>query len=181
MKAVALISLLLSVLTAEASFFRDCGKEDATLHFHDAVSVPDPVHTGERQTVIKHGWTELDHGQDLTGEFSQFWCPMDCFNADGSPRWEMSLPWVRFIKAQLDVCKENSDMCPMKAGANFTATHLHSPLIKLTPHGWYRSHQVFHDSQKKEIGCADMIFEYVKAEGEEEAEEESESRETLLQ
>lgn len=34
---------------------------------------------------------------------------------------------------------------------------------------------------RRVTGVADMIFEYVKAEGEEEAEEESESRETLLQ
>lgn len=53
-------------------------------------------------------------------------------------------------------------MCPLQKGKNFSTSAVHPKLNPLTPHGWYRSQQQYHDARTGAyVGCADMIFEYV--------------------
>ena len=52
---------------------------NATLHFTHIESDPDPLHTGEIQTIKKTGWSDANFpGTNLTSTFSQYWCFTDC-------------------------------------------------------------------------------------------------------
>eukprot|EP00658_Telonema_sp_P-2_P081123 TRINITY_DN8234_c0_g1_i1.p1 TRINITY_DN8234_c0_g1~~TRINITY_DN8234_c0_g1_i1.p1 ORF type:complete len:212 (+),score=54.18 TRINITY_DN8234_c0_g1_i1:142-777(+) len=163
--------LCLASLQMALGLWRDCGDTNATLHFQSVGSIPDPLHTGQNQTIFKHGWSDVDiPGDNLASTFSQYWCFTHCHNADGSIKWNTGLPWVRFLKIEVDVCKDHPDMCPVSAGKNFSTSAVHPKLNPLTPHGWYRSQQQYHDKRTGEyVGCADMIFQYISAAREEDA------------
>merc|ERR1711934_610925 len=156
------VACLVLGLTA-ATRFQDCGGPSSKLHFTSIVSTPDPVITKLNQTITKHGWSDIDvPSANLTAEFSQYYCFVDCKNGTN---WNTGLPWIRFLKLNLDICSDHPDMCPLKAGKNFTTSAKHPPLNPLTPHGWYRSRQVYHVNGEQ-IGCADMIVQFTSADDE---------------
>merc|ERR1711907_588305 len=160
MNRALLVAVLLVVPCA--AFWRDCGMPNATLHFTNVSSSPDPLHTGETQTISKTGWSDTDLNSNVSSTFSQYWCFTDCLNKDGSIKWNTGLPWIRFLKINVDVCADHPDMCPLKAHKNFTTSAVHPKLNPLTPHGYYRSRQEYHDKITGDfVGCADMIFQYV--------------------
>merc|ERR1711907_61303 len=162
-----LLKLLVAVscVSAVQALWQDCGHSNATLHFTSIISDPDPLKTGDNQTISKTGWSDQDFAaSDLSSSFSQYWCFTDCKHSDGSIKWQTGLPWIRFLKINVDVCADHPDMCPIKAGHNFTTSAVHPKLNPLTPHGWYRSRQEYKDKRTGQyVGCADMIFEYVSA------------------
>eukprot|EP00658_Telonema_sp_P-2_P081124 TRINITY_DN8234_c0_g1_i2.p1 TRINITY_DN8234_c0_g1~~TRINITY_DN8234_c0_g1_i2.p1 ORF type:complete len:157 (+),score=48.48 TRINITY_DN8234_c0_g1_i2:142-612(+) len=80
--------LCLASLQMALGLWRDCGDTNATLHFQSVGSIPDPLHTGQNQTIFKHGWSDVDiPGDNLASTFSQYWCFTHCHNADGSIKW----------------------------------------------------------------------------------------------
>merc|ERR1711907_469636 len=161
MRKILLVCFALTLVTVQ-SFWRDCGDANATLHFTSITSNPDPLHTGETQTIAKTGWSDQDFPQNVSSTFSQYWCFTDCKNSDGTIKWKTGLPWVRFLKINVDVCKDHPDMCPLHAGKNFSTSAVHPKLNPLTPHGYYRSMQQYHDKATGAyVGCADMIFNYI--------------------
>eukprot|EP00947_MAST-08B_sp_MAST-8B-sp1_P002650 g2650.t1 len=158
----AFLAFAIIVSGAGATLWQDCGLPNATVHFTNVASDPDPLHTGENQTISKMGWSDSNLGDNFTASFSQYWCPGYCKDSKtGKIKWQLGLPWVRFLKINVDVCQEHKDMCPLVAGHNFTTSAVHPKLNPLTPHGWYRSRQVYHDVNGREVGCADMIIEYL--------------------
>ena len=161
-RCTALAVGLCCLAAAQATLWQDCAAaENITgprLHFSNVVSDPDPLHTGQQQIINKTGTSDID-ATNFTSTFSQYWCVTDCHDKDGNIKWQTGLPWVRFLKINLK-CPDS--MCPVSAGQPFATSALHPKRAALTPHGWYRSRQVYHDSSGKAIGCADMIIQYVK-------------------
>jgi hypothetical protein len=163
-RAAVLAVLACLPLNATATLWRDCAAEEnitgKRLHFDNIVSNPDPLHTGETQYITKQGTSDLDLPTNITSTFSQYWCFADCHDKNGDIKWKTGLPWIRFLKINVDVCKDHPDMCPLRAGQHFNTTAKHPKLNPLTPHGWYRSRQIYHNGDET-VGCADMIIEYV--------------------
>ena len=155
------VVLLCAAQCARATLWQDCagveGISGLRLHFTSVVSDPDPLHTGQQQTITKVGRADSTF-TNITSTFSQYWCATDCREKNGTIKWQTGLPWVRFLKITLN-CPDG--LCESTAQAPFNTSALHPKLNPLTPHGWYRSRQVYHDGSGADIGCADMIIQYV--------------------
>lgn len=94
--------------------------------------------------------------------------------------WLFQKHWITFLKAPgINQCTEHNGtevdpqglvdgpLCPLPAKTPANIFHIHPKLLPFTPHGLYRSRQVYRDGDTGEvIGCVDMRFWYC-AEGEE--------------
>mmetsp|Transcript_59259 Transcript_59259/g.123770 ORF Transcript_59259/g.123770 Transcript_59259/m.123770 type:complete len:174 (+) Transcript_59259:94-615(+) len=126
----------------------DCDEnETRILHFTAVTSEPSVVHTGEKQVVTKFGVAAADVPA-LTVTYRQLY----------------HLPlldrWVEFIHISVDLCRERSGLCPIRAGP-FSTAEQHPPVNPLSPHGLYRSLQTFHDPRGTLLGCVRIDVPYV--------------------
>ena len=125
----------------------DCGMKNATLHWLNVSSTPNPVHKGEQQTVIKTGYTDKAY-TNLTVQYEQY--------------WRVAGHWLKFLTLKVNACDEHP-ICPTVANKVFTEKSLHPKLNPLTPFGMYRSKQTYFDDSTGEIiGCVDMLVPYEK-------------------
>ena len=125
---------------------------DPMLTFSQVTSSPDPVVNNSTQIISKKlhykGPNPVPH---VTACLSQYW---KAFNRT----------WFRFLSIDTDMCAEHPGACPLEAGATKTLVTHHPPLSKLTPHGWYRSKQIYRNKDTGEkMGCVDMRFEFCRS------------------
>merc|ERR1711871_1145473 len=150
-RATALLAACFAAAaTAIATDWDDCGPPNATLHFTNVTSDPDPVHKGEKQTITK------------TGGYSGPAASLGNFTIDFKQYWQVLGKWVKFLDLKVDACKDHPDMCPLGAGKNFSTTAVHPPLNPMTPYGMYRSLQDYYDPEGRHMGCVDMRIRYEK-------------------
>ena len=150
--AVFLLAVLCSSTTVASADiptnWTDCGLPNATLHWVNVTSSPNPLHTGQQQTVTKSGYTDQTY-TNVTVEYQQFWL--------------LGKHWFKFLDFKTSACAEHPVICSTKPKEIFTESSLHPKLNRLTPHGMYRSRQVYFDTLTGlQIGCVDMKVPYVK-------------------
>ena len=143
------IAIIIVPTTADIpTNWTDCGLPNATLHWTNVTSSPNPLHTGEQQTVTKSGYVDQVY-TNITVEYQQFWL--------------LGKHWFKFLDFKTSACAEHPVICDTKPKQIFTESALHPKLNKLTPHGMYRSRQVYWDTiTGEQIGCVDMKVPYVK-------------------
>ena len=67
------IAIIIVPTTADIpTNWTDCGLPNATLHWTNVTSSPNPLHTGEQQTVTKSGYVDQVY-TNITVEYQQFW------------------------------------------------------------------------------------------------------------
>ena len=82
-------------------------------------SSPNPLHTGEQQTVTKSGYVDQVY-TNITVEYQQFWL--------------LGKHWFKFLDFKTSACAEHPVICDTKPKQIFTESALHPKLNKLTPH-----------------------------------------------
>lgn len=175
MRAVVRILISFAALNNAAagnikeSTWYDCSSEvgidegSRLLTFSSVRSVPPIVTPKSGQTILKtvkydpsstsSSGDEAKPLQNITVDFHQY------YNLFGKR-------WMTFLVVHgIDECKEHPNLCPLEPGEEVELRTIHPPLNPLTPCGWYRSRQVYHNADTGDkIGCVDMSFQYCKAE-----------------
>ena len=153
----AILVAALPALVA-SGWWNDCSAEEKvvnpSLTFSDVTSTPDPVVDNSTQYISKtlhyHGSTPVVR---VTARLEQYW---KIFNRT----------WFRFLAIDTDLCREHANACPLTPNSVKKLTTQHPPLARGTPHGWYRSKQVYRNKDTGEkLGCVDMRFQYCRTVG----------------
>jgi hypothetical protein len=84
------------------------------------------------------------------------------FTIDFKQYWKVLGKWVCFLDLKMKACEDHPDMCPLKAGHNFSTSAVHPPLNPMTPFGEYRSLQNYFTPEGVHMGCVDMRIMYEK-------------------
>ena len=108
----AIAAFLLAVFCSSTSFvsadiptnWTDCGLSNATLHWVNVTSSPNPLHTGQQQTVTKSGYTDQTY-TNVTVEYQQFWL--------------LGKHWFKFLDFKTSACAEHPVILQYKTKRNF--------------------------------------------------------------
>jgi hypothetical protein len=97
--------------------WRDCGDDDAVLHFSNVTFIPETL------TYIKKGTVTKDE-QDLKA----------VFKANYFVHWFGHGFWMQLFTIQKDLCQQTPNLCPLHAGG-FEMVHSHGDHPGWTPLG----------------------------------------------
>ena len=110
------IAIIIVPTTADIpTNWTDCGLPNATLHWTNVTSSPNPLHTGEQQTVTKSGYVDQVY-TNITVEYQQFWL--------------LGKHWFKFLDFKTSACAEHPVICDTKPKQIFTESALHPKLNK---------------------------------------------------
>jgi hypothetical protein len=148
---------------ADDTNWYDCSLEmgiENLVTFSDVQSIPSIVTPTSGQTILKTILYDVMFPDDssepsvlerIAVDFHQYYKLFD-------------RTWITFLVVRnVDECKEHTNLCPLAPGEEKQLTTVHPPLNHATPYGWYRSRQIYKDTEKgTKIGCVDMEFQYLQ-------------------